>query len=153
MNPFVRFPIVCLLYCLVVCVWFGSVNLTSDPPLFSHSLCLFNNVQCCATVLICNWPTWVKNVEFGNLISRKSCFWREIAAILSANLLFRWIFSSFSYKYFRFFGVKNNILDEHFDPFSGKCWYFLAVSTGGLVCSVQASHFFSFFNLRSTEAI
>ena len=30
-----------------------------------------------------------KNVEFGNLIHEKFCFWREIFAILSRNLPFQ----------------------------------------------------------------
>ena len=32
------------------------------------------------------------NVEFGNLIPVKVCFWSEIFAILRGNLSFRWIF-------------------------------------------------------------
>ena len=39
-----------------------------------------------------------QNVEFGNLIPGKCCFWKEIFAILRGNLSFRWIFFIFFLK-------------------------------------------------------
>ena len=44
------------------------------------------------------WYTCMENVEFGNLIPGKFCYWREIFAILRENWSFRWIFQSFSFK-------------------------------------------------------
>ena len=50
-----------------------------------------------------------KFVEFGHLIHGKFCFWREIFPIMRGDLLFRFIFWSFSY-----------IFDAIFDNIPGK---------------------------------
>ena len=53
------------------------------------------------------WGAMKKNVDFGYLIPVKSCFWREIFAILRGHLSLRGIFWSFSYKSFR--NLSNNL--------------------------------------------
>ena len=62
-----------------------------------------------------------KNVEFGNLIPGKICFWREIFAILRENLSFRWIFRSFSYNKSHF--------DNIFDHMPGKFCIFSSLNS------------------------
>ena len=58
-----------------------------------------------------------RNVEFGNLIPMKFCFWKKIFAIFRINLSFRWIFLSFSYKHFWKF-VKYSHCWWYFWPYS-----------------------------------
>ena len=83
---------------------------------------------CLACLEACmNWTLLVgmhgKNAEFGNLIPGKFCFWREIFAILKVNLSFRWIFWSFSSKYFWKF-VNNSHFWRNFWPYSRDVSHF-----------------------------
>ena len=61
-----------------------------------------------------------KNVEFEYLIPGKCCFRREILAILRDNLSLRWIFLSFSFKYFSKFVKNSHIFDEICEHIPGK---------------------------------
>ena len=60
-----------------------------------------------------HWRAWGKKRWFGNVIPVKFCTYRDILPILRRNLLFIWIFLSFSYK--------NSWFLKKYSNFDGKC--------------------------------
>ena len=106
-----------------------------------------------------------KNVEFGNLIPGKLCFWREIYAILRENISFRCIFLSFSDKKFwkfvkktfwlNFWPYSREIL--HLFPALGECFIIFSVRWTDYLhhlvthnVSYSVSHFMNRWNLQHT---
>ena len=78
-----------------------------------------DNINMCLTIVV---NMHGKNVEFGNLIPGKFCFWREILAILRDNVSFRWIFCSFFYRNL----WKIHIFDNIFRHILGRFFIFPA---------------------------